>query len=183
MCAELSRSDTNTQLILVTAHRRENLDSGIEIFCQAIKQLAFDFPDVRFVFPVHLNPRVGKPVTEALGGIRNVFLLSPLSYRQFVLLLMRCHFVITDSGGIQEEAPGLGKPVLVLRDVTERPEAVQAGTVKIVGTMTEHIVNSARELLADDLVYAEMSRAHNPCGDGHAASRIVERLRAELNPN
>lgn len=179
--AALRSANSRNKFVLVTAHRRENLDSGIRNICEAIRQLALDFPNVRFIFPVHLNPLVGTPVKDVLGKIENVHLLGPVSYRQFVLLLMKCHFVITDSGGIQEEAPGLGKPVLVLRDVTERPEAVQAGTVKLVGTKTESIITAARNLLEDDSAYVEMSRAQNPYGDGQAAVRIVDELRAEHN--
>lgn len=164
------------RLILVTGHRRENFGDGFERICHALAQLAAR-ADVDVVYPVHLNPNVREPVHRLLGGLPNVHLLKPLDYLPFVYLMDRCHLVITDSGGIQEEAPSLGKPVLVMRDVTERPEAVEAGTVRLVGTDADAIVTAAASLLDDDAEYVKMSRAHNPYGDGHAAERIVEEIR------
>ncbi|MBT6093920.1 MAG: UDP-N-acetylglucosamine 2-epimerase (non-hydrolyzing) [Rhodospirillaceae bacterium] len=162
--------------ILVTGHRRENFGTGFENICTALAALA-ERDDVEIVYPVHLNPNVQVPVNRLLGGKDNVHLLAPQDYLPFVYLMDNCHMVITDSGGIQEEAPSLGKPVLVMRDVTERPEAVEAGTVKLVGTDSEAIVNEARLLLDDKHIYATMSRAHNPYGDGKAAARIVQEIR------
>jgi UDP-N-acetylglucosamine 2-epimerase (non-hydrolysing) len=169
------------QMVLVTGHRRENFGSGFERICQALAQLA-DRDDVEIVYPVHLNPNVQDPVHRLLGNRPNVHLLAPQEYLPFVYLMNRCHLVITDSGGIQEEAPSLGKPVLVMRDVTERPEAVEAGTVKLVGTDTETIVAEAQLLLDDADAHVAMSRAHNPYGDGQAAARIVEEIRRAHAP-
>lgn len=166
--------------VLVTGHRRENFGRGFEEICDALSELAARFPDVRFVYPVHLNPNVQGPVHERLGMLPNVSLCPPLGYREFVALMRDCTLVLTDSGGIQEEAPGLAKPVLVMRDTTERPEGVDAGTVQLVGPRRERIVTEVTRLLTDELVYASMASAQNPYGDGHAASRIVEALRAEL---
>lgn len=165
-----------TRTILITGHRRENFGRGFTELCEAIRQLALSNPSVRFVYPVHLNPNVQKPVKEILGAVDNVHLIEPLDYLPFVFLMNRCHLVLTDSGGVQEEAPSLGKPVLVMRDVTERPEAVEAGTVKLVGTNREKIVTSIQELLDDQDAYERMSRAHNPYGDGEAAPRIASTL-------
>ena len=159
--------------VLVTGHRRENFGQGFLQICQALKELAAAHPEVGFVYPVHLNPNVQKPVHEMLEGIPNVHLLEPLDYEPFVFLLKHCRLVLTDSGGIQEEAPSLGKPVLVMREVTERPEAVEAGTVRLVGADRQRIVENVSELLSDEGVYRQMSRAHNPYGDGDASSRIV----------
>lgn len=158
--------------ILVTGHRRENFGSGFENICHALARVA-SRGDVDIVYPVHLNPNVQEPVRRILGGIPNVHLIEPLDYLPFVHLMTRCHLLLTDSGGIQEEAPSLGKPVLVMRDTTERPEAVEAGTVKLVGTQQGRIVQEVCRLLDDPGDYAKMSRAHNPYGDGCAASRIV----------
>jgi UDP-N-acetylglucosamine 2-epimerase (non-hydrolysing) len=169
--------DAARKLIVVTAHRRESFGEGIQKICDALARLA-ERDDVQIVYPVHRNPNVLDPVTERLGGRENVTLLEPLEYVAFVDLMRRAHLLITDSGGIQEEAPSLGKPVLVMRDCTERPEAVEAGTVKLVGTSPEKIVSEAVRLLSDDAEYARMSRIHNPYGDGRASERIVEAIAA-----
>jgi UDP-N-acetylglucosamine 2-epimerase (non-hydrolysing) len=161
------------RIVLITGHRRESFGAGFAQICQAIGQLARAHPRVHFVYPVHLNPNVREPVHERLSGAPNVHLLEPLPYREFIALVDACHLVLTDSGGVQEEAPGLGKPVLVMRDTTERPEGVEAGTVKLVGTDPERIVTEVSRLLEDESAYAAMARAHNPYGDGHAAERIV----------
>ena len=162
-------------MILVTGHRRENFGPGFEAICQALSDLA-GRGDVDIVYPVHLNPNVFEPVHRKLGAVANVHLMEPLDYLPFVYLMERSHIIITDSGGIQEEAPSLGKPVLVMRDVTERPEAVDAGTVKLVGTERQSIVEACQVLLDDDEAYAAMSRAHNPYGDGTAAQQIVREV-------
>ncbi len=164
--------DPNKKLILITGHRRENFGRGFEEICSAIAELA-KRPDIELIYPVHLNPRVQEPVQRVLKGLRNVHLIEPLDYLPFVYLLNRCHLVLTDSGGIQEEAPSLGKPVLVLRDTTERPEAMQAGTAKLVGTQHQTIVD-ATNLLLDDLdSYNSMAKAINPYGDGKSSQRIA----------
>lgn len=163
------------RLILVTGHRRENFGQGFLNICQAIRTLS-ERDDVEIVYPVHLNPNVQKPVSEILGGIANIHLLDPLDYPAFVRLMSKAYIVITDSGGIQEEAPSLGKPVLVMRDVTERQEAVDAGTVRLVGTDTAKIVAEATILLDNPDAYASMSRAHNPYGDGSAGARIAQEV-------
>ena len=172
--------DPARKLILVTAHRRETFGPGIERICCALRHLALR-PDVQIVYPVHRNPNVLGPVQEKLGSCRNVVLLEPLDYRLFVDLMSRAYLLLTDSGGIQEEAPSLGKPVLVLRDCTERPEAVEAGTVKLVGTDPARIVSEAAGLLDNACAYERMSRVHNPYGDGAASARIVETIGAYLN--
>lgn len=172
---QFSYLDGNKRLILVTGHRRENFGDGFESICHALAQLA-SREDVEFIYPVHLNPNVREPVNRILGDQSPVHLIEPLDYLPFVYLMDRAHIVITDSGGIQEEAPSLGKPVLVMRDVTERPEALDAGTVKLVGTDTARIVDEANLLLDDKAHYDTMSRAHNPYGDGKAAERILEKL-------
>jgi UDP-N-acetylglucosamine 2-epimerase (non-hydrolysing) len=159
--------------ILVTGHRRESFGAGFINICQALKTVAGNNPDVDIVYPVHLNPNVQQPVHQILADIPNVFLIDPLEYEAFVYLMNRSYIIITDSGGIQEEAPSLGKPVLVMRETTERPEAVEAGTVKLVGTDRERIVTTAQELLDDSKAYADMASAHNPYGDGNACRRIV----------
>ena len=164
------------RFVLITGHRRENFGQGFLQICEALRSLAHSFPKVHFVYPVHLNPAVQQPVFELLQALPNVHLLSPLEYEPFLLLLNRSYFVLTDSGGIQEEAPSLGKPVLVMREVTERPEAVTAGTVRLVGANCERIVANVAELLSDSNLYAEMSKAHNPYGDGKACERIVAAL-------
>ena len=163
-------------LVLITGHRRENFGSGFERICESIKLLAMRFADVDFLYPVHLNPNVQAPVKRLLNGLSNVHLIEPLDYLPFVHLMMQCRLVLSDSGGVQEEAPALGKPVLVMRDTTERPEAVAAGTVKLVGTDVERIVAGVSTLLTDSLAYAAMSSAKNPYGDGQAGERIVRSL-------
>jgi UDP-N-acetylglucosamine 2-epimerase (non-hydrolysing) len=168
------------RLILVTAHRRENFGAPILEIAGAIRDLAERYPDVDLVYPVHRNPNVDRPVRKELGAVKGVHLVDPLEYKAFVDLMAESYLILTDSGGIQEEAPSLGKPVLVLRDETERPEAVEAGTVKLVGPHRQAIVASARELLDSKEAYAAMARAVNPYGDGKAAGRIVERVRVVL---
>jgi UDP-N-acetylglucosamine 2-epimerase (non-hydrolysing) len=169
------------RFILITGHRRENFGKGFLNICEAIKELAMKNPDTHFVYPVHLNPNVQKPVNEMLLGLDNVWLTEPLEYEDFVYLLKQSYLVLTDSGGIQEEAPSLGKPVLVMRDVTERPEAVEAGTVKLVGASKTNIISSIDLLLNDEALYTKMSQAHNPYGDGKACDRIVEYIRGIVN--
>lgn len=161
------------KIILVTGHRRENFGEGFLNICQALKEIASSHPDVDIVYPVHLNPNVQKPVFELLADIPNIYLISPLDYLPFIYLMKQSYIILTDSGGIQEEAPSLGKPVIVMRDTTERPEAVEAGTVKLVGTDKEAIIGSIDKLLKDDLLYKQMSETHNPYGDGKACERIV----------
>lgn len=168
--------DPSKKLILVTGHRRENFGQGFENICQALADLA-SRGDVQVVYPVHLNPNVQEPVNRILANVLNVVLLPPQDYLPFVYLMDKAHLLITDSGGVQEEAPSLGKPVLVMRDTTERPEAVQAGTVKLVGTERQRIVAEATALLNDPAAYAAMSRAHNPYGDGQASQRICSLLK------
>ncbi len=165
------------KFVLVTGHRRENFGDGFLQICSAIQQLATLYPLVNFIYPVHLNPNVRNPVNKMLEGLINVHLIEPLEYEPFVYLLKHAYLVLTDSGGIQEEAPSLGKPVLVMRDVTERPEAVEAGTVEMVGANKKHIVDSVSRLLDNDLHYQYMSLAHNPYGDGNACARIVDVLK------
>jgi UDP-N-acetylglucosamine 2-epimerase (non-hydrolysing) len=166
----------NKKVVLITCHRRENLGVGIIEVCKAIRELAKKFSDVQYVFPVHLNPSILDPTTELLAGIPNVHLVQPLDYELFVHLMACCHLVLTDSGGIQEEAPSLGKPVLVIRDVTERPEAVQAGTVKMIGSDESAIILAVAELLNNTSMYDYMAKAVNPYGDGKACDRIVSFL-------
>jgi len=174
----LSRMDFQSQrVILVTAHRRENFGQPIANICAAIRQIMAELPDVEVVFSVHRNPNVRGVVTEMLGGMPRVHLIEPLDYAPFVHLMVRCALILTDSGGIQEEAPSLGKPVLVLRNVTERPEGVLAGTLRMVGTHTDKIVETALHLLTNSQAYAAMARASNPYGDGKASLRIASLLR------
>ncbi|WP_067146663.1 non-hydrolyzing UDP-N-acetylglucosamine 2-epimerase [Pseudotamlana agarivorans] len=165
--------DTNKRLILVTGHRRENHGQGFINICNALKRIALDHSDVQIIYPVHLNPNVQKPVYELLGDINNIILIEPLSYPAFVWLMNKSYLIITDSGGVQEEAPSLGKPVLVMRDTTERPEAVEAGTVLLVGTNKNKIIEETNRLLTDELAYFNMSKLHNPYGDGKACDRII----------
>ena len=172
--------DPGRRLILVTGHRRENFGAGFERICDALARLS-ERGDLEIVYPVHLNPNVAEPVQRLLGGRPDVHLIEPQEYLPFVYLMRRAYLIITDSGGIQEEAPSLGKPVLVMRDVTERPEAVDAGTVRLVGTDAEAIVGESERLLDDESAYAAMSRAHNPYGDGKASQRIVEEITREAN--
>lgn len=164
------------RMMLVTGHRRENFGAGFERICAALAELARRFPDVDIVYPVHLNPNVQDPVNRLLGGLPNVRLIAPLDYLPFVAMLDAATLVLTDSGGVQEEAPSLGKPVLVMRDTTERPEAVEAGTVRLVGTDADAIVAEATRLLTDADARAAMSAVHNPYGDGHAVPRILDTL-------
>lgn len=187
--SQISNLKSQIKLVLITGHRRENFGQGFENICQAIAKLARKFPDVQFIYPVHLNPNVRAPVMRILGAARstakastrlavapaasNVHLIEPLDYLSFVMLMNRSTLILTDSGGVQEEAPSLGKPVLVMRDTTERPEAVAAGTVKIVGTQTDRIIKEAELLLTQSSLYKKMSAAHNPYGDGCASQRIV----------
>jgi UDP-N-acetylglucosamine 2-epimerase (non-hydrolysing) len=165
------------KMILVTGHRRENHGQGFINICTALKEIAEENPHVDIVYPVHLNPNVQKPVKELLSGIPNVHLIEPLQYEQFIYMMDKSSFIITDSGGVQEEAPSLGKPVLVMRDTTERPEALDAGTVKLVGTNTELIIKEAQTLLGDEEAYTRMSQASNPYGDGHACEKIISFLK------
>ncbi len=167
-------------MLLITGHRRENFGDGFERICEAVVALSVRFPGTDFVYPVHLNPNVREPVSRLLSGIDNVHLIEPQDYLPFVYLMTRCDVLLTDSGGIQEEAPSLGKPVLVMRDTTERPEAVTAGTVKLVGTDRDGIVNGVATLLTDEREYRRMSVAHNPYGDGLASERIVDALCARF---
>ncbi|WP_018237834.1 non-hydrolyzing UDP-N-acetylglucosamine 2-epimerase [Ensifer sp. BR816] len=164
------------RLVLITGHRRENFGEGFERICSAIQQLSEEFPSDDFVYPVHLNPNVRQPVERILNGLPNVHLIEPLEYLPFVYLMTRAHIILTDSGGIQEEAPSLGKPVLVMRDTTERPEAVKAGTVKLVGTDLGQIVAGVRQLMNDQSAYDQMAFAHNPYGDGQACTRILSAI-------
>lgn len=168
--------DQGKRLILVTGHRRESFGDGFERICRALAEVAQSHPDVQIVYPVHLNPNVREPVNRLLAGIDNIRLIEPLDYLPFVFLMSYAHLIVTDSGGIQEEAPSLGKPVLVMRDTTERPEAVEAGTVKLVGTDTATIIAELNTLLTSEADYQRMSRAHNPYGDGHACQRILDAL-------
>lgn len=169
--------DPTKKLILVTGHRRENFGQGFLNICTALANIAKQYPDVQIVYPVHLNPNVQKPVNELLSGISNIYLIAPQDYLPFVYLMNRSYLILTDSGGIQEEAPSLGKPVLVMRDTTERPEAVEAGTVKLVGTDAALIQQSVVELLENTELYETMAAAHNPYGDGTACAQIIEVLK------
>ena len=168
---------SDREYILVTGHRRENFGDGFLHICKAIKELAALHPEMDIVYPVHLNPNVQKPVYELLSGLSNVYLISPLDYLPFIYAMQHSTLLLTDSGGVQEEAPSLGKPVLVMRDTTERPEAVEAGTVKLVGTNAEAIVSNVTALLLDKEMYKRMSETHNPYGDGQACERIIAALR------
>lgn len=167
----------NKPYVLITGHRRENFGKGFQDLCEAIATLAIKHPDVHFIYPVHLNPHVQQPVYSVLGGKDNVHLIPPLDYAPFVYAMDRARLILTDSGGVQEEAPSLGKPVLVMRETTERPEAVAAGTVILVGTDKERIIRETERLLSDENQYQQMARKHNPYGDGKATKRIVEVLR------
>lgn len=170
--------DPAKHVILVTGHRRENFGDGFERICQALARIAQGHPDAQVIYPVHLNPQVQEPVNRLLGSVSNIRLIEPLDYLPFVYLMDRATLILTDSGGIQEEAPSLGKPVLVMRDTTERPEAVAAGTVKLVGTNADHIVEQVRVLLTETKAYEAMAFAHNPYGDGRACERIARALLA-----
>tara|TARA_Y100001963_G_scaffold159836_2_gene265575 strand:+ start:3454 stop:4623 length:1170 start_codon:yes stop_codon:yes gene_type:complete len=175
-----SEIDFNKKIVLVTGHRRESFGDGFENICNALKDIATKFEDAEIVYPVHLNPNVQEPVNRILASQPNIHLIPPLDYLPFVYLMNRSHLILTDSGGIQEEAPSLGKPVLVMRDTTERPEAVTAGTVKLVGTNSAKLIGETTRLLTDDVYYKSMSDAHNPYGDGMACSRIREALETQL---
>lgn len=180
---DVNRLTGEKKLLLITGHRRENFGDGFISMCTAIKDLTQKYPEVDFVYPMHLNPNVRKPIHEVFGGdlsdLGNMFFIEPLEYLSFVYLMEKSNIVLTDSGGIQEEAPGLGKPVLVMRDTTERPEALEAGTVKLVGTSYEKIINEVSALLDNQEYYDKMSKAVNPYGDGMACNRIVNILRNE----
>lgn len=169
--------DLKKKIILVTAHRRENWGDPLLHICTALQKIAREFPAVQIVYPVHLNPKVKRPVYALLGGVKNVLLTPPLDYLDFVRVLQRSYLVLTDSGGLQEEAPSLGKPVLVLRKVTERPEAVEAGTAKVIGTDTKNIFRQTAQLLCDKKGYLKMANAVNPYGDGKASVRIAKAIR------
>ena len=177
---DVNRLNNGKKLVLITGHRRENFGDGCINMCTAIKDLTVKYPDLDFVYPMHLNPNVRKPIHEVFGenlsGLKNMFFIEPLEYLSFVYLMEKSSIVLTDSGGIQEEAPGLGKPVLVMRDTTERPEALDAGTVKLVGTDYNKIVNEVSSLIDDKAAYEKMSKAVNPYGDGLACGRIVNAL-------
>ena len=170
--------EPDKKIILVTGHRRENHGQGFISICEALKEIAQTNPDVQIIYPVHLNPNVMKPVYEILSGIENILLIEPLAYPAFVWLMNQSYLIITDSGGVQEEAPSLGKPVLVMRDTTERPEAVEAGTVILVGTDKEKIIYECSTLLNDKERYAQMSALHNPYGDGKACEKIVTHIKS-----
>ncbi|EJL6386197.1 UDP-N-acetylglucosamine 2-epimerase (non-hydrolyzing) [Vibrio parahaemolyticus] len=179
LAAQFPFLDDNKELILVTGHRRESFGGGFERICEALAQTARQHPNVQILYPMHLNPNVREPVNRILGDVENVLLIEPQQYLPFIYLMSRSHIILTDSGGIQEEAPSLGKPVLVMRDTTERPEAVAAGTVKLVGTDVEKITASLDSLLNDEEAYKEMSFAHNPYGDGKTCQRILDALIAQ----
>jgi UDP-N-acetylglucosamine 2-epimerase (non-hydrolysing) len=170
----LKFADTQQRMILVTGHRRENFGDGFIQICKALKKIAQQFPDTQIVYPVHLNPNVQKPVNRILSEIDNVHLLKPLGYPEFIHLMNKAYLILTDSGGVQEEAPSLGKPVLVMRETTERPEAVEAGTVKLVGANSENIFEETQKLLSDPSEFQAMSMAHNPYGDGTACEKIAK---------
>lgn len=166
--------DLQKDMVLITGHRRENFGNGFKEICKAIRALAEEFGETQFVYPVHLNPNVAVPVKNYLSNIRNVFLIEPLDYEPFIWLMSHSKLILTDSGGIQEEAPSLGKPVLVMRDTTERPEAVEAGTVILVGTNADKIISESRKLLTDKNEYVSMTKKHNPYGDGKTSTRIFD---------
>jgi UDP-N-acetylglucosamine 2-epimerase (non-hydrolysing) len=170
------KKDNVPRIILVTGHRRENFGQGFEEICHALHDIAYENQDVHVIYPVHLNPNVREPVNRILSNINNVHLIEPMEYLTFIKLMDLSYLILTDSGGIQEEAPSLGKPVLLMRDTTERPEAVEAGTVKLVGTSKEEIVIMVNQLLTNSEFYTQMSRAHNPYGDGNASHTICDVL-------
>ncbi|MET1280055.1 non-hydrolyzing UDP-N-acetylglucosamine 2-epimerase [Vibrio navarrensis] len=176
LAAQFPYLDESKKLILVTGHRRESFGGGFERICEALAKTAKQHPEVQILYPMHLNPNVREPVNRILGSVENVLLIEPQQYLPFIYLMDQAHIILTDSGGIQEEAPSLGKPVLVMRDTTERPEAVAAGTVKLVGTDVEKIVSNLNTLLTDSEAYQAMSFAHNPYGDGKACQRILDSL-------
>ena len=172
--------DTDKDIILVTGHRRENHGSGFDNICKGLKRIS-ELPDVQIIYPVHLNPKVKGPVYENLNGVENISLIDPLSYESFIWLMNKSKIIITDSGGIQEEAPSLGKPVLVMRDTTERPEAVDKGTVILIGTDEQKLFSETKSLLEDEVKYKQMSELHNPYGDGKASVKILEHLLNHIN--
>ena len=169
--------ELDSKYILVTGHRRENFGQGFISICKALKILVEKNPDINILYPVHLNPNVRKPVNELLSNVSNIKLVEPFQYEEFIYLMSKSYLILTDSGGIQEEAPSLGKPVLVMRDVTERPEAVEAGTVKLVGSDQDNIIKEVQKLLNDNSEYQKMSKAHNPYGDGNASEKILNILK------
>ena len=171
-----NNAENQRRMVLITGHRRENFGAGFESMCEAIRQLAERYADIYFIYPVHLNPNVREPVYRLLDGLENVHLITPQSYLPFVALMDRSTLILTDSGGVQEEAPTLGKPVLVMRDTTERPEAIESGTSKLVGTETDSIVSAAIELLDDESAYKKMAHAENPYGDGNASAKLCHAL-------
>ena len=171
---------TKRKIVLITGHRRENFGEGFKNICGALRVLSIDNQDVEFIYPVHLNPNVLEPVHSILSNLKNMHLIEPLDYLPFIKLMESSYFLLTDSGGIQEEAPSLGKPVLVMRDITERTEAVEAGTVKIVGTKKDEIIRNVQELLDNSNLYKSMSEANNPYGDGFSSSKI-KKILLEVN--
>ncbi len=181
LSTELGQGWRNTPYVLITGHRRENFGGGFDEICSALATLADKFPNHNFIYPVHLNPNVQKPVYEKLGGRKNIKLIPPKDYRLFVALMKSSTVVLTDSGGVQEEAPGLGKPVLVMRDTTERPEGVEAGTVKLIGAHAGPIIEHVSELLTSHRAYQSMAEAKNPYGDGQASGRICAAIQAYLS--
>jgi UDP-N-acetylglucosamine 2-epimerase (non-hydrolysing) len=176
VAAKFPQLDESKKLILVTGHRRESFGGGFERICEALAEIATNHPEAQVLYPMHLNPNVREPVNRILKNVNNVHLIEPQEYLPFVYLMNKASIIVTDSGGVQEEAPSLGKPVLVMRDTTERPEAVDAGTVKLVGTDKDRIVSAVQELLTNPAEYQKMSRAHNPYGDGKACERIVNKI-------
>jgi UDP-N-acetylglucosamine 2-epimerase (non-hydrolysing) len=172
------KSNSLPRIVLITGHRRESFGKGFENICQALFDIALLYPDIKIIYPVHLNPNVRIPVNRILSNVDNIFLIEPLDYLTFVKLMDSSYLIITDSGGIQEEAPSLGKPVLVTRDITERPEAIKAGTVILVGTDKRKILKEVCKLLDDSIIYKKMSKVHNPYGDGLASKRICKVLRS-----
>jgi len=170
-------NELNSKFILVTGHRRENFGQGFLNICEALKVLSKNNPDINILYPVHLNPNVRKPVNKLLSNVSNIKLVEPFQYEEFIYLMSESYLILTDSGGIQEEAPSLGKPVLVMRDTTERPEAVEAGTVKLVGSDQDNIIKEVQKLLNDNSEYQKMSKAHNPYGDGNASEKILNILK------
>jgi UDP-N-acetylglucosamine 2-epimerase (non-hydrolysing) len=179
--AFFNETNSDKKIVLITGHRRENWGRGFEDICLAIQQLATRYPDMDFIYPVHLNPNVQEPAHRLLSGLFNVHLTAPLNYPEFVRIMERSYIILTDSGGVQEEAPGLGKPVLVMRDTTERPEGVEAGTVKLVGTNADTIVRTFIELADDPVKYKAMSEVQNPYGDGLACDRIIDIISSKFN--
>ena len=171
--------DLEEKYILITGHRRENFGKGFSDICKALQNLALKYPEIKFIYPVHLNPKVQGPVNDLIGKVNNIYLIPPLDYEAFTFILKKCYLILTDSGGIQEEAPSLGKPVLVMRDVTERPEAVDSGTVRLVGTDKKTIFDSVSELLDNEEVYLKMASSINPYGDGNACGRIISALKTD----